>query len=149
MATPGQRIKGQEVTLQLVTDGSTIEDEINEIMDFEATYEMEILSQGYLGEKTERKDAIFKGIAGKFSAHIHTSKAFDYIEKIRAKVERKTPDTAFNLLGVYAFPNGEVRALTIPDVSFGAIPVATGSRNDYVKIDFSFAASEAQSVDES
>jgi hypothetical protein len=147
MSTPGQRIKGQEVTLQMVTD-AVLEDEITEIKDFEATFEMEIMSQGYLGQKTELKDSIFKGVTGKFTAHIHTSKAFDYIEKIKDKVQRKTPDTVFNLLGVFSFPNGETRSLTIPDVAWGSVPVSTGSRSDYTSFAFTFAAAEASNVDD-
>lgn len=140
-----QRVKGQEVSVQLVTN-SEVESEITEIMDFNATYEFEEIQQGYLGQKADDVDYIFKIISGKFSAHMHNDSAMDYAQKIKDKAQRKTPDFVFNIVGVFEFPDGTVRSLTIPDVAFGPIPIEVGSRGDYVKVDFQFKAKDMLSV---
>lgn len=143
-----ERIKGQEVSIQVVVDTNPVE-EFTEIMDFEATYEYEIIQQGYLGRKADSVDYIFKVISGKFSGHIHSSKVFDFLQSIKDKAQRKTPDTVFNLVGVFQFPSkGEIRSMTIPDVAWGNVPVNVGSRGDYVKLDFTFKAEDMLSVDE-
>jgi len=139
------RIKGQEVSVQLVTDGN-VESEITEIMDFEGTYEFEELQQGYLGQKADDVDYIFKVISGKFSAHMHNDAAMDYAQKILDKAQRKTPDLVFNIVGVFEFPDGTTRSMTITDCAFGNIPFTVGSRGDYVKVDFQFKSKSMLSV---
>ena len=53
---------------------------------------------------------------------------------VHDKAQRITPDTQFNITGIFSFPNGDQPELLLTDVSFGAIPVNIGSRGDYVKV---------------
>ena len=73
-----QRIKGQEVETLIVVDGAP-RDTITDIRSFEFAFQTEIMSEGYLGETTERKDSIFKGIRGRLELHFETSPQLQWI----------------------------------------------------------------------
>lgn len=141
-----QRIKGQEVTV-LITRGGVLEDTLNDVQSFNASVDLQLLSVGYLGEKTNRKDYIFNGIKGDIQLHIHKSVWFDFAQSIIAKAKRETPDVIFNITGVMFFPNGEVKTMLIPDVAWGEIPHNISNRGDYVGVRLSFEASDWEPTD--
>lgn len=135
MATnnPSQRIKGQEVAILLTRDNN-LEDTLTDIMNFNLEYEYEVKSQGYLGEKGERKDFILKGVKFDLELHVHTQDYIPFAEAVRKKATREAPDVIFNITAVLSFPNGETPTYTIPDVVFGPMPLNIGGRGEYVKI---------------
>lgn len=133
------RIRGQEISVLIVRDGA-LETTLDNIMSFNMEIETEIKSQGYLGEKTNRKDDIFNGVKGDFELHLHTQDWFTFVDAVVNRAQRNTPDVTFNISGVFNFPNGQTPTLLIPDVKWGAIPHTVGSRGDYVKIKLSFEA---------
>jgi hypothetical protein len=128
-----QRIKGQEVSILIVQDDE-LQDTLTDIQNFNLELEFEIKSQGYLGEKTNRKDYIFNGCKFDFELHVHTQDYLPFIQAVHDKAQRLTPDTQFNISGIFSFPNGDEPELLLNDVSWGAIPKTIGSRGDYVKL---------------
>lgn len=130
---PAQRIKGQEVAILIVRD-STLEDTLTDIQNFNLELELEIKSQGYLGEKTNRKDDIFNGVKFDMELNIHTQDWFNFQSAIVSRAKRLTPDVQFNITGVFSFPNGDTPTLLIPDCKFGPNPMTISSRGDYVKL---------------
>lgn len=143
----GDRIKGQEVSVS-ITQGGDLVAEITEIKDAEFTYQFEIKTQGYLGEKTNRKDTVYNGVAGKLTFHVHDGSVFDVIQGIKDKAQRRSPDLSFNVSGIFQFPSGEVRTIEIPDVAFGAVPISANDRGDYVSSTFEFEADDAEVIKE-
>lgn len=135
MATrnPAQRIKGQEVSILITTDGS-LEDTLTDIQNFNLEPEFEVKTQGYLGEKTNRKDEIYNGVKFDFELHLHKQDWFVFQKRIKDRAQRITPDTQFNITGVFSFPNGETPTLIIPDAFFNSQPLSISSRGDYVKV---------------
>ena len=135
MATrnPAQRIKGQEVSI-LITKGGALQDTLTDIQNFGLESEFEIKNQGYLGEKTNRKDEVYNGCKFDFELHIHTQDWFSFQQSIKDRAQRNTPDVIFNITGVFAFPNGQTPTLLIPDAFFGANPLKINSRGDYVDL---------------
>jgi hypothetical protein len=130
---PAQRIKGQEVSILITTDGN-LEDTLVDIQNFNMEGEFEIKSQGYLGEKTNRKDDVYNGVKFDLELHIHKQDWFVFQQKIKDRAQRNIPDTTFNITGVFAFPNGDTPTLLIPDAYFGPQPLNITSRGDYVKV---------------
>jgi hypothetical protein len=128
-----QRVKGQEVAVLITTDGN-LEDTLVDIQNCEVEAEFEIKSQGYLGEKSNRKDEIYNGCKFKMDLHLHKQDWFIFQKRIKDRAQRVTPDTVFNITGVFAFPTGETPTLLIPDAHFGAQPLNISSRGDYVKV---------------
>jgi hypothetical protein len=130
---PAQRIKGQEVSVLLVRDNA-LEDTITDIQSLDIDHMLEVISKGYLGEPTERKDEIYKGVKFKLELHIHTQDVFKLEQAIINRAKRITPDTQINITGTFSFPNGDTPSMLLSDCKFGAIPHKVSSRGDYVQI---------------
>lgn len=136
-----QRIRGQEVEVLLVVDGVPKTNMTN-IKNFEVTLETEIMSEGYLGEPTERKDSIFKGVSGRMDMHFDNQEVLRVYQAIVDKARRRTPGTKFNIKATLNFPNGQRPRVVIPDVEFGQLPLNFGARGDYGSATLDFAASD-------
>jgi hypothetical protein len=130
---PSQRIKGQEVAI-LITQDSQLQDTLTDIQNFNLEAQFEIKSQGYLGEKTNRKDEIYNGCKFDLELNLHKQDWFTFQNNIKNRAQRITPDTIFNITGVFSFPNGDTPTVLIPDVHFGPQPLNITSRGDYVKV---------------
>jgi hypothetical protein len=128
-----QRLKGQEVSILIVRDGN-LEDTLVDIQNFNLELEFEIKTQGYLGEKTNRRDMIFNGAKFDMELNLHTEDYLSFLLAMKNKAQRLTPDVVFNITGVFSFPNGDQPELLLNDVSFGAAPQNIGARGDYVKL---------------
>lgn len=136
-----QRIKGQEVSL-IITSSGDLEAELTDIKSCEFTPQFEIKEEGYLGETTNRTDEVYNGVKGSITMHIHSGDAFDFIQKVKDRAQRKTPDVQFNIGGIFVFPNGEIRTISVPDAHFGAVPISTNDRGDYTELKYEFAADD-------
>lgn len=135
------RIKGQDVTI-LVSQDSVLLDSFQEISNFTFEDLLELISKGYLSQKTEKKDMIYKGVKGSMELDISTQDVFRFRNSVVNKAQRITPDTQFNFSGVLGFPDGSTPTFAMNDVSFGGIPIEIGSRGDYVKMKLEFECSE-------
>ena len=128
------RIRGQELKVLVVTDGS-LEEEFQEITDFSIEPEMEGKSQGFLGELSNRKDDIFNGFKFTLGMQIHSSRLFLFINSVIERQKRLAPLRTFNVSGIFTLPDGQGSvAATIPDVKWTSMPITVGSRGDYVTI---------------
>lgn len=140
---PAQRIKGQEVSIIITRDGG-LEAELTDVKSAEFTPQFEIKEEGYLGEKTNRFDEIYNGVKGSLTLHIHSGDVFDFIQAVKDRAQRATPDLVFNIAGLFSFPSGEIRTLTLPDVKFGAFPISTNDRGAYTEVKFEYACDDYQ-----
>lgn len=130
-----QRIKGQEVSIIITRDGD-LESELTDIENFNGILDLEVKSQGYLSEKTNRKDEVFNGVKFDFEMNAHSADFFDFQAAIIDRAKRNTPDVVFNIAGVFSFPSGEVRKMIYPDCKFGPMPIQVPGRGEYVKMKF-------------
>lgn len=137
-----QRIKGQDVNVQIIQGGLVLANLIN-IKSFDFSYELEIKKEGYLGQKTDKRDMVFNGISGKLEITPENQDVLTFMEAVRAKAENRTPGVQFNIKATLNFPNGQRPVITIPDASFGAIPMSFGSRTDYATVSVPYEASSA------
>jgi hypothetical protein len=130
---PAQRIKGQEVTV-LISDNGVLQDTLTDIQNFEMELQFEIISKGYLGEPSNRKDEIYNGAKFTMELHLHTEDWFNFQSDIKARAQRVQPDLIFNITAVLSFPNGDTPTVLLPDCKFGAQPMSIRSRGDYVSV---------------
>jgi hypothetical protein len=135
------RIKGQEVEVSLIVDG-TVADTTTDIRSFEFAYKLESKEEGYLGEKTNRYDEIFNGMRGRIEFHYENQDVFDIIKSIVDRAKRRTPGTQINIKATLNFPNGDKPRVLISDAFFGEIPLNFGSRGDYGTVGIDFQASD-------
>lgn len=139
---PSSRVRGQETQVLIVRDGQ-LEDTLTNVRNFNFEYQLEIQSMGYLGEKSERKDEILKGVKGDMELHLHSQQWFAFVNAILARASRETPDVVFNITSVLSFPNGETPSITLADVKFGAIPHNTPERAEYLTVKLEFETEQA------
>lgn len=140
-----QRIKGQETEAIIVLNG-TPQDTITDIRSHEFAFQLEILREGYLGETTDRRDSIFRGIRGRMELHIENEDIFDLIKALVDKARRREAGTKVNIKTTLNFPNGDRPRVLIPNVEFGEVPINFGSRSDYGTVTLEYEASEAQVI---
>jgi hypothetical protein len=128
-----QRIKGQETVIGFTNpDGD--QDGIDDILDFEAELDIEILEEKYLGKTSNDFDDIFNGVSGQVSVHMRTSAYFRFQERIQDRAQRRTAaDGVFTATSTFNFPNGTRARLTFEDLFFGPSPIQVGGRSEYVK----------------
>lgn len=140
-----QRIKGQECEIIMIADSKPL-DTITTIKNFEFSFLLEILSEGYMGETTERKDSIFKGISGKLDLHIENQSILTFAQLVVDKARRREAGVQVNIKSTLNFPNGQRPRIVIPSVEFGEMPFGFGGRSEYLNVTLNYAAAEAQVI---
>lgn len=126
------RVRGQEVSI-LVTRAGDLETTLTDIQNFNLELEFELKSVGYLGEKTERKDYIFKGVKFDFEMHTHSQDWIPFVVAVQDKAKRNNATTVFSITAVLQYPDGTTPDASLTDVSFGALPINVSARAEYVK----------------
>ena len=133
-----QRLRGQECTLIIIRDGE-VETELTDIASFNWSAVAESMATGFLGERTERTDDIYKHCKGDFELQLHSAAAWtNFRAAVKARQQRITPDVQFNIALVESYPNGDEQTITFSDVKFAEFPQSIGSRTDYVKVKIDF-----------
>ena len=142
---PSYRLRGQEVSVQVVQNGALLAD-ISDVKSFEVEFQLDVMAEGYLGEFTDRRDDMFKGIPGKLEFHIETGAPFDLVNAIVQRAQRRVPGTQFNVQSTVRLANGQRKRIVINDLYFGSVPFNVASRTDYVTYSLSFEAGEGKFI---
>lgn len=142
---PSYRLRGQEVSVQVVQNGALLAD-ISDVKSFEVEFQLDVMSEGYLGEFTDRRDDMFKGITGKIEFHIENGAPFDLVNAIVQRAQRRVPGTQFNVQSTVRLANGQRKRIVINDLYFGSVPFNVASRTDYVTYSLSFEAGEGKFI---
>lgn len=137
-----ERIRGQEVELIALVDGVQVVSLTN-IKAFEMAYQLEVQSEGYLGQTTDQKDMIYKGVRGNLTAHFDTDRVFNLFNALVNKARRRTPGVLINLKATLNFSSGARPRIVIPNCAFGEIPISFSERSAYGEIKLEFEASQA------
>jgi hypothetical protein len=135
------RIKGQEVEIVIVS-GSTPLETITDIKSFEMTAQLEILREGYLGETTDRRDEIYKGVKGRMELNFENDDIIALMRQVVDRARRREPGLKINIKATLVFGNGDRPRINIPNAFFGEIPMNFGSRSDYGSITLDFEAED-------
>jgi hypothetical protein len=130
-----ERIRGQEVNVIIVLN-SVVQATLNCITDFEGEVSFEVISKGYLGEKTNRKDMIFNGAKFNYGLDTYTQDWIPFVQAAQALAKRTAPNNQINISGVFEYPNGDTPSMLLSACSFGPLPIKAGARNQYVNKKF-------------
>jgi len=138
------RVRGQETSIT-VSGPQGVEQSIDAIKSFEAEFQIDILSEGYLGETAERQDEIFVKVTGKAELHIPSADYFKFANKVVSRAQRRDGvQSVFNISTSLQFPDGRRVRVLFQDVSFGSIPLNIGGRDEYVSTTIEFATSKGK-----
>jgi hypothetical protein len=140
MAAPGQRLKGQEVSIRVLL-GAALFASIDSVGSANEEVDLEIKSDGFLGEPVNRFDEILNGYGGDFEMQTTNSAWIQLQQAIIARATRTTPGLTFNVVRLDLYENGDSNVFTYQDVKWGAMPTSIGSRGDYVKVKANFKTS--------
>ncbi len=139
------RVKGSDVTVVVTGPGGS--QPISAIKSFEATAEIEITSDGYLGEQTERKDSNFKGFKGTMEIDPSSADFFRFAKAVIDRAKRRTnPIPVFSVTCTLTFPDGQRPRVQINEIEFGDVPIKIGGKNEFVTSSIDFEASDGQII---
>jgi len=132
-----QRIKGQEVEVLLVVDGA-VQATLTDIQSFEAMLQFEVLEEGYLGEKNNRYDEVYKGTNGAIEMHNSSPDLFRFFQSIKDRAQRQSPGTVVNVKATMNYPSGERRRMIFQDIFFDPMGLSFAGRTEYgvTKLDY-------------
>jgi hypothetical protein len=137
-----QRVKGQEVSIAITVDGA-LQTQIDTIQNAEIEFEQELLEEGYLGETSDRVDSVFKLIRINITGHINSAAYIELADAIVARSRNRAGGVVrIDVIGSFAFPNGDLPSIVIPDVYFENLPLNIGSRSEFVEFTLSGKASD-------
>ena len=143
----GQRLKGQDTGFSVISDTQGLETSLGLVMSAELTPQFDILTQGYLGETSDRRDDIFKGIAGRLEVHMDRRDALLFINAIKERAQRRVPgNTRFQIQGIFNFDDGTRLRFTVDDAFFGEQQFTIGGREEYVTYRIAFEAQDFRLV---
>lgn len=138
------RLKGQECRVNFTQNGQIIGSAIA-IQSNELKWMQDILSEGFLGETSERKDYVFKGVSGSVTLQFNGPQVFTLIGGIIDVAQRRIAiGTGLTVQHTFQFVNGRRAIVTMGGVAVGEIGMDTSSRTDYVKVTLPYEAEEAQ-----
>lgn len=140
-----QRIKGQEVEVLLVVDGE-VQSTLTDIQSFDLNLEFESSEEGYLGEKANRYDEVYKGVSGSIEMHNSSPDTFVFFEKIKDRAQRKSPGTVVNVKASLAYPSGVRRRVIVQDVFFDPMGISFGGRTEFGTTKLDFKSSEFRTL---
>lgn len=140
-----KRLMGQDTECLIIVANQPV-DAISTIKDFSFEFEQETKDEGYVGETTNRKDAVFKGVKGSFTMHLTTRAQILWVQQIISKSRNRGTGPEVNVKTTLKFPNGDRVRYVFRDVEFGSFPFNVGGRSDFVSVKVDFVGSEGNAV---
>ena len=99
------RLKGQEIAVSFISN-SGLESSIADVKSLDIQFDRDILSEGYLGQTTEQKDDIFKGVSGKIDFHVRSAQILAVTQKMNMASKNRLPGERFQIVATLNFPAG-------------------------------------------
>lgn len=138
-----ERLKGQESLVRLIKSGSVVE-ELTDIQSAEFDFDLTLLSEGYLNERSDRKDDIFNGCSGSISMHIESRLYLNFISDIVTRAQRKVTMFKVDLITVLQFTDAESAKILFPDIRFGNFKQQISGRAGYTGLSLDWGSSTFQ-----
>lgn len=138
-------MKGQEIRVDFISATQGVEPGVAGVVkSFEMQYDIEGLSEGFLGGLTEEKDNIFTGVSGNAEQLMRSADALSLLDRIKFVAQLRVPGESFQIVTTYRFEVGGTRRILIPDVKIANPNISASSRKDYVVFKYDFAANDGQ-----
>lgn len=126
----GLRIKGQECSLIISGPGGIAQ--ITDIKSFTIDFKLEKKQEGYVGQTSDQMDDIYMVTDVELELHSGVPGIFDFVSALILRAQKRTPFFTVSGNGVFNFPNGQRRKVTLPDLFFSNVPTAVSARDQYV-----------------
>ena len=139
------RVRGQEVETLFAVD-NVPQIATTDVRSFEMGWQLGIQKEGYLGETSDRRDSIYRGVSGSQEFHFENKAIFNIVTAFINKARRREPGVQINTKATINFGGGTKARVVVPDISAGEIPMNFGSRSDFGTIKFPWEAMDAQVI---
>lgn len=141
------RIKGQEVIAR-ITRGAQVLATFTTFRSIDIRYQLQVISAGYIGETTERKDDIFKGVSGTLETDVADQEALVFADYLARRAQRKieAASSRVNVTATFNFPHGQSPRLLIRNLAFGEIGFGISGRDAYVTNSIPFEAEQPRLI---
>lgn len=140
------RLRGQETFVNVLVDGD-LRNRIDSVQSFEYTLNLEVQEQDFLGETAPQFDSISKGTSFRMEGQLSNRDFLDFSRQAEDKAARRAGSPVrFDITSTFVFPNGQIYTLLFEDVSVGAIPITTGSREDFTTWTLEGSLSRAREI---
>jgi len=137
------RIKGQEVSVAVVSATQGLEPAFTDVKSFNFQYDRSTSSEGYLGQTSNQADDIFEGISGDIEFHSRTADVLSLFQRMNEVSKRRLPGESIQIVFTMQFPTGGSRRVVIPDCKFGNIPINIPDRASFVTFKLEYKADNA------
>jgi hypothetical protein len=135
-------IKGQETRFTL-TSPKGLEESVTKIKDASFSFDLEIITEQYLGEVSDQFDDIFRGVSVELTIDLSDPKVYDLVDQVIQRAQRRIPASSkFSVMSVLNFPSGQRRRVLFPDLKFAEIPTEFGARDEYGEVKLSMKGSK-------
>lgn len=124
----------------LITSKNKPLETVTDVRSFELAVQTEILREGYLGETTDRRDEVMRGVRGRMELHFESGDVFDLIADVVNRAQRREPGTQINIKATLNYPSGERKRVLVQNAFFGELPIGFASRADYGTLSLDFEA---------
>ena len=143
-----KRLRGDQCIIKLVTNGGVAQSTWRAVASFDIESDNAVLDEGFLGESSQRYDAIFNGFKFSCEAQMFGTEEADLEDAINAKNARRGAAAAqrFDIAVTTSYPSGQISTRVLEDVEFGTIKLSFGGRADYVKASFEGNCSTSQRI---
>lgn len=149
-----QRAKGEDVVISLFQLSNGNKSKIQDIVDiknYEITFNLELLKEGYLGQSTDRLDDIYRGVTGSLEFHFSDAGALKLIQSAVARARRRAgsqqgPLMSFSHQATLYLPDGTRAIISVPEMFFGPIPLTSGGREQFLGVKLDWAGEDAQFI---
>ena len=127
-----QRLKGQDTQVRIISANKLLRT-ITAVSNLTLTVKTDIISKGYLGEGSERKDEIYKGIGFDMEFDPESNEGIILLGAIRDRASKRTAAAAIKIgvACVLNFPNGQRPRVTIGDLKFSNPSLTLAGRDSY------------------
>lgn len=127
------RSRGEDVQFR-VTKGGILLRTFTAFRSLTFTSMNAILSRGYLGESTNRRDDIFQGVGLAFEMDVESVEPLELMVAVRDRATRRSNPNSLiiNATFIITYPSGERPRITTPDLKFGPMALAVAGREEYV-----------------
>lgn len=139
------RLLGQDTEVVVIKDNEPILT-ITAVKSFELGIQLEVLREAYLGETTDRRDDVFRGIRARLELTPEGREPIDLAVAVKERAQNRRSGVKISVKSTFSFPNGDRVIVVVPDCKFGEIPIGAPGRTDYVSMTYDVEADDFKVV---
>lgn len=140
------RITGQGMSIVTFVNG-VVQSDLDHVKECTITIEMAVSLEEYLGGKSRRPDGKFDNLKGEMKVHSQGPAWFDFCASVVAyAMGMPGAPTSFDVAGIWTYPTGEQRSITLKRCEFESIEWAMPGRKEMLETTISFIPDDFEFV---